>query len=166
LTTGAVANFVGTDTSTQGSWHGVYGADGYSIANDSQSIPSYATFAVQNQSSWTWAASTTDPRALQNGSNTGRIAAAWYKTGTFDIDVNLTDGKVHQFELCAVDWDNQSRVETVQVVDANSGAVLDTRNLSSFANGIYLIWNLSGHVKINVILTSGPNAVVSGAFFK
>jgi hypothetical protein len=67
-----------------------------------------------------------------------------------------------------VDWDNNGRVETVQIVDANTGAVLDTRNLSNFANGTYLIWNLSGHVRVNVTWTtgSGTNAVVSGVFFK
>jgi uncharacterized repeat protein (TIGR01451 family) len=166
LTTGAIANFVNTDTSTQGSWHGTYGADGYSVANDSQSIPSYATFAVQHQSNYTWAASTSDPRALQTGSGTGRIAATWYQSTSFDFDVNLTDGKEHQFALYALDWDSQGRAETVQVVDASSGAVLDTRSLSNFTDGIYLTWNLSGHVKINVTLKSGSNAVISGVFFK
>jgi hypothetical protein len=33
------------------------------------------------------------------------------------------------------------------------------------SNGIYLIWNITGHVKINITLTGGPNAVISGAFF-
>jgi pro-kumamolisin-like protein len=162
----ATANFITADTSTQGTWHGVYGADGYSIANDSQSIPSYATFAVQNQSNYTWVASTTDPRALQNGANTGRIAATWYLTGTFDFDVNLTDGNVHQFAFYAVDWDNEGRTETIQVLDANTNAVLDTRTLSNFSNGTYLLWNFSGHVKINVSWNTGVNAVVSGVFFK
>ena len=168
VATGAVATFVNTDTSTQGNWHGVYGADGYSVANDSQNIPSYATLAVQNQNNWTWAASTTDPRALQTGSGTGRIAATWYGNSPFGFDVNLTDGNVHRFALYVVDWDNNGRVETVQIVDANTGAVLDTRNLSNFTNGIYLIWDLSGHVKVNVTWTtgSGVNAVVSGVFFK
>jgi hypothetical protein len=161
----AVAIFINTDTSTQGNWHGVYGADGYSVANDSQSIPSYAVFAVQNQSMWTWAASTTDPRALQTGSGTGRIAATWYGSA-FGFDVNLTDGNVHQFALYVVDWDSNARVESIQMVDATTGAVLDTRNLSNFTNGIYLIWNLSGHVKVNVNLTIGTNAVVSGVFFR
>ena len=164
-TTGAVANFVNTDTNTHGNWHGVYGADGFSVANDSQSIPNYAVFAVQNQSNYTWVASTGDPRALQTGSGAARIAATWYGNA-FGFDVNLTDGNVHQFALYAIDWDGQGRAETVQIVDANTGAVLDTRNLSNFLNGIYLIWNLSGHVKVNVTLTSGLNAVVSGVFFK
>jgi hypothetical protein len=161
----AAATFVNTDTSTQGNWHGVYGADGYAIANDSRSTPSYAVFAVQNQSNFTWVASTGDPRALQTGSGMGRIAATWYGSA-FGFDVNLTDGNAHQFALYVVDWDNLGRVETVQIVDANTGAVLDTQNLSNFTNGIYLIWNLSGHVKVNVTLTSGVNAVASGVFFK
>jgi len=166
LIVSSAANFVTADTNTEGSWHGVYGADGYSVANDSQSIPSYATFAVQNPSSYTWVASTTDPRALQNGSNTGRIASTWYLSGTFSFDVNLTDGNLHQFALYALDWDVSGRSETIQVVDANTGAVLDTRTLSNFNNGVYLVWNISGHVKINVIWNTGANAVVSGAFFK
>ncbi|HYL96676.1 MAG TPA: protease pro-enzyme activation domain-containing protein [Terriglobales bacterium] len=160
----AVASFVATDTVTQGSWHGVYGADGYSVANDSQSIPNYASFAVQNQANWTYTSSTSDPRALQTGSNTGRIAAVWYGS-SFDFDMNFTDGNLHPFALYAVDWDARGRSETIQVVDANTNAVLDTRSLSNFSNGVYLLWRLSGHVKINVTVTGGVNAVVSGVFF-
>jgi hypothetical protein len=163
--TKATASFVAADTTTQGSWHGVYGGDGYSVANDSQSIPSYASLAVQNQLNYTWAPNTTDPRALQTGNGSGRIAATWYLNGTFSFDINLTDGKPHQFALYAVDWDVNGRTETIQVLDANTFAVLDTRTLSSFNKGIYLVWNLSGHVKVNVIWNSGYNAVVSGVFF-
>jgi len=166
LSNGAVANFTGTDTSTQGNWHGVYGADGYSIANETQSLPAYASFAVQNQLNYTWATGISDPRALQNGSNTGRIASTWYSSSSFAFDVNFTDGNSHRFALYALDWDSTARAETIQIVDANTSAVLDTRNISLFNNGIYLIWNLSGHVKINVTLTGGGNAVISGAFFK
>jgi hypothetical protein len=165
LTTGAVANFVSSDTSTEGSWQGVYGADGYSVASDSQSLPSYASFAVQNQANYTWAASTTDPRALQTGSGTGRIASTWYNNTSFDFDVNFTDGNAHRFAVYALDWDSTARAETIQIVDANSNAVLDTRSISQFNNGVYLVWNISGHVKINVTWTGGANAVISGVFF-
>ena len=166
LVTKSAANFLTADTSTQGSWHGVYGADGYSVANDSQSIPNYASLAVQNQFNYTWFSSTTDPRALQTGSGAGRIASTWYGSGTFSFDVNLTDGNLHQFALYAVDWEANGRTETIQVVNANTNAVLDTRTLSGFSNGVYLVWSISGHVKINVIWTGGVNAVVSGVFFK
>ena len=161
----AAAHFVNSDLTTQGNWHGTYGADGYSLANNTQSIPAYASFAPQNQSNYTWASSLTDPRALQTGNGLGRIAATWYASSDFDLDVNLTDGNTHQISLYAVDWDALGRSEVIQVLDAATGAVLDTENLSAFANGEYLAWNISGHVKINVIQTAGANAVVSGVFF-
>jgi hypothetical protein len=42
--------------------------------------------------------------------------------------------------------------------------VLDTRSISQFNTGVYLVWNISGHVKINVTRTGGANAVISGVF--
>jgi len=161
----AVATFVNSDATTQGNWHGVYGSDGYSVANDSQSIPAYATFAVQNQSNWTWAQSTTDPRALQTGSNASRIAAAWYNGSNFSFDINLTDGNSHQLAVYALDWDKNGRSETIQIVDANTLVALESRTISSFAGGTYLIWNVSGHVKINITTLSGPNSVIGAVFF-
>jgi YD repeat-containing protein len=161
----ATASFVGLDTATQGTWHGTYGGDGHSIVNDSQTIPSYASFSIQNQTNYTWASSTTDVRALQTGSGSSRIASTWYSGSTFDFVMNFTDGNSHQFALYALDWDHGGRSETIQVLDASSLTVLDTRSISSFTNGEYLVWNISGNVKINVTVTAGPNAVISGAFW-
>jgi hypothetical protein len=44
--------------------------------------------------------------------------------------------------------------------------VLSTQTVSSFHGGIYLVWTISGDVQINVTLTGGANAVISGVFFK
>jgi IPT/TIG domain len=161
----AAAHFVSSDVTTQGNWQGAYGAEGYSLANDTQSVPAYASFAPQNQSNYTWASSSADTRALQTGNGLGRIAATWYSSSDFDLDVNLTDANTHQVSLYAVDWDLLGRFEVIQILDAATDAVLDTENLSTFTNGEYLVWNISGHVKINVIQTAGANAVVSGVFF-
>jgi len=165
LIPGASATFINSDTSTEGTWQGTYGMDGYSVAGDSQSLPSYASFSLQNQVNYTWAATSTDPRALETGSGTGRIAATWYNPQTFGLAVDFNDRNSHQFSIYAVDWDNQGRAETIQIVDANTNAVLDTENISNFTNGVYLVWSVSGNVIINVTATSGPNAVVSGVFF-
>ena len=64
-----------------------------------------------------------------------------------------------------MDWDNRGRGETVEIRDAVSGALLDSRALSAFAGGQYWRWTLSGHVTIRVTNTGTPNAVVSGLFF-
>jgi hypothetical protein len=160
----AAATFVKTDTSTQGNWQGKYGSDGFSLAASASSIPSYAKFSALNNLSWTWVSATSDPRALQSTYGYA-TATTWYNNPTFNFDVNMTDGKSHSFAIYALDWDSLGRAETVQILDANSGAVLDTRNLANFYNGAYLVWNITGHVKINVTATAGANAVVSGVFF-
>jgi hypothetical protein len=161
----SVANFVKVDTSTQGSWHGVYGANAYSIAQDSQTTLSYGTYTVENNLNYTWNPSTTDPRALQNGANTGRLAATWYSPSSFSIDVNLTDGNSHQVAVYALDWDAQGRTETISIVNPSTNSVLNSQTVSSFSGGEYLVWNITGHVTISVTCTGGPNTVISGIFF-
>jgi hypothetical protein len=162
----AVATFLISDTSTGGGWEGVYGTDGTALANVTpQNIPSYVRFYVQNQENYTWDSNPSDPRALETGSGTARIAACWYNPATFNFDVNFTDGNTHQFALYAVDWDHIGRAETIQIVDIDTGNQLDLRTLSNFSSGAYLVWNISGHVRINVTNTGGANAVVSGVFF-
>jgi hypothetical protein len=165
LTGGATATFVGSDTTTQGNWRGVWGSDGYVVAADSQALPVYASFSAQNESSSVWNSNTTDPRALETGNGQGRIAASWFSNSPFSFSVNFADAKPHELALYALDWDNQGRAETIQIVDAATGTQLDTRSLSNFSNGVYLIWNVSGNIKINITSAGGPNGVLSGFFF-
>jgi len=159
----SAATFVGSDTVSQGNWQTKYGADGRSIASSLQTLPGYASSTPQNESSEIWAAGTTDVRGLQTAA--GRIGSAWYAATAFSMDVNLTDGNSHQVALYGVDWSSRGRSETIQIVDGASGAILDSRTLSSFVNGTYLVWNVRGHVKVNVILLGGLNVVTSGVFF-
>jgi hypothetical protein len=165
---GASAAFVRTDTATLGTWKGVYGADGLSLVGDATSYPSYVTATAAGYSLYTWAASTTDPRGLQkSASATDRVAACWYSSGYFTIDLSFHDSATHQVALYLVDWDNWfGRTQRVDIVDANN-TVLDTRTVTNFIGGQYLVWNLSGHVTIRLLNTnSRSNAVVSGIFFR
>ena len=163
----AGASFYKTDTQTQGTWKGVYGADGFAIVNDSTNYPSYAQVTVSNQLSNTWVASTTNVRALQKGAPTAtdRIASTWFQSTSFNININLTDGNWHRVGLYCLDWDFGNRAERIDVLDATTNSLLDSRNVSAFTNGQYLIWNLRGNLKVQVTLTGGANAVISGLFF-
>ena len=143
---GNTAQFVKFDTTTAGSWKGVYGADGYTFVADSAKLPSYATVTPGSQLQWTWAASTTDPRGLQQGTGTSRIDATWYSPDTFTVDVNITDGQAHSVAFYCLDFENAGRAQNVTIYDATTNAVLDSRNLAAFSNGQYMVWNLSGHV--------------------
>jgi len=159
------ATFVTTDAATQGNWKSAYGGDGYTVVNDSANYPAYATVAIAGQSNFTWVASTTDVRALQKAAASDRIAASWYTPSNFTLDINLTDGKTHQVSFYCLDWDSGGRAETIDILDATTNAVLDSRSVYSFVAGKYLVWNLSGHVKARVTVSAGWNAVVSGLFF-
>jgi len=169
----AAAVLVGSDVATQGSWKGVYGADGYNTAGDTMNYPSYATVTFTGAMTYTWAGSTTDVRAVQKAAAaTDRLAACWYTPtlaagSSYTIDVNITDGNAHELAMYMVDWDNYGpRAETVQVTDAVSGAVLNTDSVSAFRAGGYLVWIVQGHVKVTVTNNvAGSNAVVSGLFF-
>jgi hypothetical protein len=161
------AAFLRTDTTTAGSWKGVYGADGANVIGDSAAYPSYATVTPAGQSAWIWAASTTDVRATQKRLASDRVAACWYSKGTFGIDLNFTDAGTHQVALYMLDWDGHGgRRQRVEIRDA-MGTLLDTRNVTGFDGGQYLVWNVSGRVTIHVTNTnSASNAVVSGLFFR
>ena len=131
------ASYVGADTTTQGTWTGVYGADGDIIFNDSTAPPSYATVSFTGGATYTWASSTTDVRALQTASGaSSRIASTYYSEGNFNINLDLTDGNTHRVALYLCDWDNAGRAETITIKDAASGAVLDTENYAEFSNGV------------------------------
>lgn len=56
--TSASATFIGTNTTTQGSWKGVYGADGWNVIGDTgstnnPSYPSYATVSASGNTLYT-----------------------------------------------------------------------------------------------------------------
>ena len=167
FTTGAStsATFLTKDTTTEGTWIGTYGSQGYEVIANATSLPSYATVTPAGQSNAVWASKTSDPRALQYANGTSRIAACWYASSSFTINVNLTDGQTHDLALYALDWDKGSRSEQIQISNASTGAVLDTESISSFSNGIYLQWAVSGNLAIKVTHSGGTNAVISGLFF-
>jgi len=160
------AKYLGLDGSSQGAWSGKYGADGHLIANDATVPPAYATVSLAGDTTYTWAASTTDVRALQtaNGATT-RIASTYYSGTSYSINVNITDGNAHRIALFLLDWDSSARSETIQLLDAASNTVLDSETYSSFHSGMYAAWSLQGNVIIKVAKTGGSNAVVSGIFF-
>jgi hypothetical protein len=167
---GNSASFVKTDATTQGNWLTSYGVDGYQIANGPVSAPSYASITPSGDTAFTWTSATNDPRALQVPGSSSRLASTYYSATSESFDVRISDGKAHQVSIYALDWEGvsgSSRTETVQLIDDATGAVLDTRMLANFENGIYLSWMVMGDVTIVLTNTGGGgnNAVFSGLFF-
>jgi hypothetical protein len=134
------------------------------------SYPAYAQLNLTGATTHIWAGSTSDVRALQKAAqgSADRIAATVYSATEFTIDLNLTDGMTHQVALYSVDWDyNNLRAQNVQIRDAVTDALLDSRSMTNLTGGQYAVWNLRGHVRIKVSYTgpAGLNAVTSAIFF-
>jgi len=164
----ATATFVTADTLTHGNWKGVYGIDGYNIIGDTSgpnpAYPAYATVTAGTHTSGVWSSTSTDPKALQKISATAttRIAGVWYNTA-WSTSVNVTG--THKLALYFLDYPNAGYAETITIKDAATGAVLDTRSVSGFQNGVYEVWNVSGNVTITLTSTAGHWAPLSGIFF-
>jgi len=160
------ATFVKTDTTTQGNWKGVYGADGYNIIGDDGSTvyPAYATVTKGTQVYGEWTKSSTEVRCLQKhaANSTDRVAGIWYTT-SWSTGFNLTG--THQLAFYFLDYPNSGFAETVTIKDTATGVVLDTRSVSNFYNGIYEVWNISGNVTFTFTSTAGHWAPISGFFF-
>jgi PKD repeat protein len=161
------ATFVQIDDETQGNWNDIYGSGGYSLAHpsgDMTSLPS-AEMSMTGQTALLWALGSSDPRALAKPyPQKGRIIACWYSATNFTIDLNLTDNLQHQVALYGLDWDGGNRSIRVEVIDATTNAVLDTRDLTAYSSGAYMVWNLKGHLRLRVTKLAGTNAAISGIF--
>ncbi len=161
------ANYLKADTATQGTWQGVYGADGYNVIGDAANYPAYVAVTPSGNLTYVWQNPTSDVRGLQKATSPGRIAGTWYTAGTMSVDLRFTDTQTHQVALYFADWDGYGggRSERIDVVDAN-GNLLDSRTATAFGAGEYLVWNLSGHVTVRVTNTNpASNAVLLGVFF-
>ena len=162
---GANFVFVGSDTTHGGNWIGTYGSNGYDVLPNFVSNPSYAQVSGLNKNDWTWNYTTSDGRALQTPDAASRTSGCWYSSGSFSVDVRFTDGQTHRIAVYLCDWDYAGRSETVDLINGDTGAVVQSQTVSGFSSGRYLVWDIKGHFQLRFTRGSGPNAVVNGIFF-
>jgi hypothetical protein len=170
----ASATFLQNDTSTLGNWKGVYGQDGNVIAQHSVQVPSYSTFNTAGNVNLNvldiWA---TDPRALlkqyYSYSSTERIESYFHTGDSMDFLITSSDGQTHRIALYFADYQNQNRSNTVKVLDTATGATLDSRALTNYSGGVYLLYNYSGNVTFRIVNNNlwqfNPTALVNAFFW-
>jgi hypothetical protein len=172
--TGSSAIFQGVDPLPYGGafigggWYFGYGQAGYMIANGPSQAPAYAVASVSGDLTYTWAAQTTDGRALKlSPSSTVGIASAYtqYPGSAFTININVTDGKSHEVAFYLLDWDSMVRSETITVRDASTNALLSSETFSGFNAGQYAAWTITGNLTFTVTPNNETTPVVSGIFF-
>jgi hypothetical protein len=81
------------------------------------------------------------------------------------LDFKFLDTAWHRMELYLLDWYNLPGTQTIKVEDVVSGGTIDQRTMVGFSNGLWVAWNLRGHVRFHVTRTGSAPAIVSGIFF-
>ena len=161
---GATASFVGSDSNTEGNWIGLYGTQGYNVVGSGVLNPTFATVTPAGQSLYGWS---TPPLSAKQAlevppSGASRIAAVWYSSTSFTIDVDVAAGHSYNLELYLLDYDSRGRAENISLTDTTTNTLLNSQHVSNFASGEYLTWTISGNVLITFTRTAGANAVLSG----
>ena len=157
---GGQVRFLGEDAATQGNWNRVYGAEGSYVVGGGQAVPAWVK--PRDAGGYTWASATSEPRALLTMAGS-RTAAVWYSNSVFHLDFD-TGATPRRLAVYVLDWDayGGGRSQRMEMLDA-SGAVLDSRVVSAFGAGKYLVYDVSGRLTLRSTALSG-NAVVAGVF--
>ena len=156
------ATFAGEDTTTGGTWPGHFGSIGYALAGNQAQVPADMSITWNKGSLRTWAATTTDPRALCINPDPARERQA---TAYFGKDANLTvdlGETPHLLSVYCVDWKRRGLKQDVILSDARTGRELARRTIGDFKAGCWLSWIASGKVFITVQQQAGVNAGISG----
>jgi prepilin-type N-terminal cleavage/methylation domain-containing protein len=156
--------YVKTDTTTEGSWVGVYGADGYFIAGVGSSLPAYL---ISQPSSGITTTSYSNPcgtiPCVQKAPpNQGvRVATAWTTTTVFTVplNTNVVPPTTKQVAWYMFDYNNGGGGEldnTIVASDATTGVVLDVRTIPLTSTGKWVVYAVSGDIKFTFI---NPNTL-------
>lgn len=163
----ASATYIGADTTTKGSWKGVYGTTGYFLAETSagvSSLPSWCSGVTLTGETFFSFSSFTDPAAEpDNGNTTGTFLNIWYSGTSWTIEIDQSATTYYDLSLYLIDADNAGRTCTVTVYDTSNVQLAPTQSYSAMEHGIWSRWKISGSVKI-VLTNTGPNNVDSSGF--
>ncbi|MEW6158275.1 MAG: Ig-like domain-containing protein, partial [Verrucomicrobiota bacterium] len=152
------------DKLTQGAWPEIYGKEGFVIPGF-QALDQFVWFSALPGPFQTWPEYTTDPRALlEPSSETKRVPSAWTSESEISFEIHLRDGAMHRLGFYFVSWDDPALKQIIEIQDAETGAVLVNEVLQEFAEGIYRIWSVRGHLRVILKPLNGGRVILSGVF--
>ncbi len=162
------------DTTTQGSWVGVYGTQGYILASfdgttDRALLPSYISNYSTTGTRYSFETGFT-PRDLQDPANpsttSARSVGCWYNASSFTVTLTPSQTGTFRLGLYYLDPLSQGRGVSWTISGAN---LTGTDTLPSFSTGHWYIYTVSATVGTPIIITvtktAGPNAILNAITF-
>ena len=154
------AHFVQRDNWRNGTWIGQYGSQGYAVFLSYQNdvMPSGVSYtrAGGTDDWWVTPGIYTDPRLPQVPNNpTQTVGSVYYAYQTTKTSTTFLfdDGLAHALSIFCLNYDTPTRRQRIEVYNADTNALLDTQEVGDFyTSSIYMTWNVSGHVRFDVVL--------------
>lgn len=167
----STSTLLATDTSTKGDWVGVYGADGGEVPGDAHSYPAYVTVTQAGFNLYGSYHPATSPQPILWSNHAARNGYVWFGD-PFTLQLSFGDADPHQVALYYF-ADGNSRVETVEIRDADSSDTLLESHSFNNAGGaggfasspFWYVFQFTGNIKVKHINNTGPNAVLSAFMF-
>ncbi|HZZ43970.1 MAG TPA: S8 family peptidase [Tepidisphaeraceae bacterium] len=172
------------DTSTQGSWTGVYGKQGAVVYGDNASINTYSNSFVNAQitgaSLQVYSDTSSNPNALQQQTNhNSRIAAQLSSAGPITLDLDFSDSNSHRVSLYLASLTKGiSGPLNISLIDPDTGTLINSYNTGNLKTGEYDTFEVSppqtsdgsfaSSYRIRIVISptkAGQNAVLNGLFF-
>ncbi len=156
-----------------GDWKGRYGTQGAVVATDTPALPEVSGVTSLTLSPVSAGAARVTPASLLRdttgpGDFGTRVDTFNFADESYEIGITLAPGETRRFTLYMADLGTNrrtARTQRVEMVDAETGKVLDSTTVSDFRNGTYLTYTVSGDVIVRVTSVRGPNAILNGFFF-
>jgi hypothetical protein len=162
------AAWLQNNTTARGTWTNIFGSRGWIIAGEGSSASSPVSLGPIGVNPTIWANPSSSFRALRKTPpSLFRIASGWTGVSQLTIEINAKASAPVQLAAYFLDWQTAPRSQTVEFLDALTGAVLaPPQTYSAFQNGVWGVWRISGRVRMRITeATPGQGVTLSGIFF-
>ena len=159
------AVFLGIDNETKGNWRYLYGKSGYDILFEKKECE-YIRLLYHNWIEKIWNKASDSELALQS-SDLGmqRVEMCNFFKKEAYIDVLITNGRTYVMSLYILDACSMERNFELRFFDGDTDLEIMKFPVKILAEGIYIKFKVSGHIRIEFINHIPTIGVISGVFF-
>lgn len=165
---GNSAEFLGFDKGSSGKWDKKYGKAGYDIIGYGRKLPEYMTdtgYLVRNGVYVILVRRTAGDAGLRYGEKKENNIAAYYLQKD-EFILEMTMAGEHEIEFYCADYDNLGRSFALILEDGDTKEILNRQVVKEYRSGIYLKYQIKGHIKAKFQRLEGPDVTVSGIFWE
>ena len=162
------AEFLGLDRGTSGKWDKKYGKAGYDIVGYGRKLPEYMAdmgYLVRDGAYVILVRKNAGYRGLRHvDKKENHIAAYYLQKDEFVLEMTMAGE--HETEFYCADYDNLGRCFVLSLEDGDTGEVFDKQTIEDCRGGVYLKYQIKGHVRARFQRLEGPDVTVSGVFWE